>query len=303
VMKAQKNINTKSATNWHAQVIILLLVFFSACHKGPAETIILGDFEDAPVASPVIAGFADEASGIADSHTMAGSLWVEQDGGNQSELILISQTGSFIKRIPVNNATNRDWEDMVISKDVANKTWVYIADIGDNNEQETEYFIYRFEEPAENSIAVDAPEKISFKYPDGSHDAEAILVDAATRDIYIITKRDAVSKIYRLPFPQSTSSVISAEPAGSLAYNGVVSAAMSPDAKDIIIKTYTDIYYYKRQTGETIAATLQSAAVRLKYIMEPQGEAVCFKNDNSGFFTLSEKGLAPSVDLRFYKRK
>jgi hypothetical protein len=37
--------------------------------------------------------------------------------------------------------------------------------------------------------------------------------------------------------------------------------------------------------------------------MEPQGEAVSFALDGSGFFTVSEKGFANSVNINFYNRK
>ena len=40
----------------------------------------------------------------------------------------------------------------------------------------------------------------------------------------------------------------------------------------------------------------------IDYEVEPQGEAICFKKDNQGFFTLSEKALSASVALKYYKR-
>ena len=89
---------------------------------------------------------------------------------------------------------------------------------------------------------------------------------------------------------------------GSLPYNYAVSAAISPNGKEIVVKTYDAIYAYSRASGETILQTLSKKPVSLPYQQEPQGEAVVFENNNSGYYTLSEKALASSVKLYFYKR-
>ena len=85
-------------------------------------------------------------------------------------------------------------------------------------------------------------------------------------------------------------------------FTGTVSAALSKTGSELIIKTYTTLFYWTRSAGETIESTLAKAATKLSYQLEPQGEAVCFKADNTGFYTLSEKSFAPSVSLNFYKR-
>ena len=54
--------------------------------------------------------------------------------------------------------------------------------------------------------------------------------------------------------------------------------------------------------GQPVVATLQKDPRVLGYAQEPQGEAICFRNDNTGFFTLSERAILPSVALNFYKR-
>jgi hypothetical protein len=88
----------------------------------------------------------------------------------------------------------------------------------------------------------------------------------------------------------------------TLTFTGAVSAAFSPSGAELMIKTYSSIYYFPRDPAQSIAAALQKAPLVLGYTQEPQGEAICFKNDNSGFFTLSERSFAPSVALNFYKR-
>lgn len=288
--------------------LILSLIFcallFIQCRKNE-QTIPVSPFEASPVTVPVSPGIVDEASGIADSKRNPGFLWAQQDGGNPAELFLISYNGNVQKKIYIKSAQNRDWEDMALGNGpVAGVNYIYIAETGDNNASYTNYSIYRFEEPFITTDTVLVFDKINFQYPDGAHDAEAILLDGNTKDIYIITKRDAKSKIYKLPYPQSTSSTSVAVEAGELSLNGITAAALSPDGTEILLKTYTAVYYWKRKNNESIVAALMRNAIASGYVTEPQGEAICFKNDNSAFFTLSEKPFfAASVTLNRYKRK
>jgi hypothetical protein len=83
----------------------------------------------------------------------------------------------------------------------------------------------------------------------------------------------------------------------------VTSAAISPAQDEILIKTYSKVYYYKRKSGETVEQTLKHNFRILAYQVEAQGEAICFSNRHDGFFTLSEKSFLPSAQLNFYKRK
>ena len=280
-----------------------ILVILSSCQKGNGDPVVETEFNTAPQLFQVTPGMIDEVSGMADSRSTENALWVHEDSGNPAELTLFSYAGDFIKSLPVINAINRDWEDMTLAKDISSgKNLLYLADIGDNNQEHLTYVVYRFEEPATVDTEITNAEKITFRYQDGSHDAEAILVDELTNDIYIITKQDAKSGIYKVAYPQSTIGINVANLVGSLDYNGVTSAAFSPGDSEIIVKTYTHLYHYKKNGNELLTEALNRKPNSIPYEMEPQGEALCFKKDNKGFFTLSERGLVPYVDLRYYKR-
>jgi len=277
----------------------------AACQKEDVSSLDVEGFENSPLAKLVSPGILDEASGIADSKQNPGYLWVQQDSGNPNDIALLSHDGNFFKTIKLNLAPNRDWEDMALANGPVDGTsYIYLADIGDNSLISHDYFIYRFAEPAASASVIGAVDKISFQYPDGSHDAETVLVDNSTKDIYIITKQDIPSRVYKLSYPQSTGAINTATLSGSLPFSGATSAAVSPDGKEILIKTYTAIWEWKKDEGETIEQALTGTPVPLPYQLEPQGEALCFKNDNTGFFTLSERPtIVPAVNLNFYKRK
>ncbi len=254
----------------------------------PAFTSVPGKVEMIPMVA--------EASGIAASKNNPGYLWVEEDSGNPPELSLVSHTGSLYKKIFIKGAINRDWEDMALSNGK-----LYIAETGDNFKTYTTYAFYIFPEPDKEVDSVYNFQKISFQYPDGSHDAEAFLVEPSIGNIYVITKRDSASRMYKLSAPFS-SATQTAKFIGQLKFNGVTSACISPDGKEVILKTYISIFHYKLNNGENIESLLKKDPVNVPYTIEPQGEAVSFASDNSGYFTLSEKGFSSSQYLYFYKR-
>src|SRR6185503_18688004 len=188
------------------QFILFLFIPILACRKeGPGGNDPV-KFASVPVSTMIQPGVIDEASGITDSKVNAGYLWVEQDSGNPGDIILLSYSGNIFKKINIRSAVNRDWEDIATGNGpTAGVNYLYVADIGDNNKVHSQYIIYRFPEPLATTDTVSVYDQIRFHYPDGSHDAEAILVDNASKDIYIITKRDALSSIYRLKYPQNTA--------------------------------------------------------------------------------------------------
>ena len=282
-------------------MLIFIISGLCACRQDHGVTT---GFVDTPQYFTVNTLTLNEASGIADSKANPGYLWIEQDSGNPPDLGLIQHDGVYLKSIHLANVVNRDWEDIVLSTGPQpGIQYLYIAETGDNLMVHSDYAIYRLEEPTAATDTVKQVDKIAFFYPDGSHNTEAILIDPGTKDIYLITKTDLKSKIFRLAYPYSTTDKNPVELVGGLPYNYAVSAAMSPSGKEIVIKTYDAIYYYPRNTGETILQALSKTPSSLPYQVEPQGEAITFANNDSGYYTISEKALASSVKLYFYKRK
>src|SRR5690348_8230796 len=148
----------------------ICLINIAACQKGATGKAQPGfNFKpDAVAVNPMVA----EASGIADSKKNPGYLWVEEDSGNPPELSLVNHTGSLYKKVFIKGATNRDWEDMALSNGK-----IYVAETGDNAQSYTDYAFYIFSEPEKTIDTIYSFQKISFRYPDGSHDTEAFLVE------------------------------------------------------------------------------------------------------------------------------
>jgi len=284
--------------NYFLKKIILGLLVTTAsfclchCQKKNSSSSSKAMFDSVPSVKQ-LTPLVSEISGIADSKINPGYIWGEEDSGNPNQIYLINHNGNVSKKIYLKGITNRDWEDMALVDGN-----IYVAETGDNAQAYGSYRFYKFAEPSMNTDTVSNIETINFTYPDGSHDAEAFLVDES-KNIYIITKRDSPSKIYKLSYPYNANNTVSL--VGALPYSGVVSATMN--ANEIIVKTYPGLFYYKRQTNQAIDQTLKGTYSSLPYVLEPQGEAVAFANDNSGYYTISEKGFGSAVNIYFYKRK
>lgn len=278
-----------------------ILLFSFRCEKGRVDAPVF--FDGGSEQHAVAAGIIDEASGLAASHANPGFLWVNEDSQRPTAIHLLEHNGQYRKKVFIKNVTNRDWEEIALADGpTAGKKYLYIAETGDNDQVHAEYIFYRFEEPMASVDTIFQADVIRFKYADGPHDSEAFFVDPTTKDIYVITKREAESRVYKIGYPQSTSGLNTASFVVELPYNMVTAASYSSQG-ELIIKNYSEVFYYKRGAGQSIADMLNPGILKLTYAPEPQGEAVAFAADNSGYFTLSEKAFAPAVSLIFYKRK
>lgn len=253
-----------------------------------------------------------EASGIAISIKNKGMIWAHNDSGNAGFLFLINaESGKIVARYDIPGMINVDWEDIEISAGPdEGEVYLYVGDIGDNDQRRSDYTIYRFPEPVflpehEGKI-VKADhlqlDKITVKYPDKSRDAEGLLVDPMTKDIYIVTKRDEFSYLFVAPYPQKTGETNILIKAGEFGLRQASAATASFDGSRIMIKNRQEIFYWERQEGEHLTETLARMPVKAPYIGEPQGEAICFDLYHN-YYTLSERGNSSDFPVLYLYKK
>lgn len=254
-------------------------------------------FETVPKAQGPVS--MSEASGLAYSRSNPGKLWSHNDSGHPNTLFLIdTATAAIVASFRIVGTANIDWEDMEIANGpVTGKHYLYVGDTGDNQQRRPEYDIYRFEEPVYDSalhhgrlnvvedIQVD---RIRFKFPDKSHDTEAVFVDPQTLDIYLATKRDVSSMLFVLPYPQQLNQTYSCFHVGNFSFREASAGTVSRDGQRILIKNRQDIFYWERLEGEQLWQALARTPLRAPYLGEPQGEAICF-DDEWNYYTLSEE--------------
>ena len=243
-----------------------------------------------------------EVSGIAASRKNPGILWVHNDSDNSPAIYAITAEGKLVATCRIKEAICRDWEDIAIASDPQKeKSYIYIGDIGDNFARRSSIFIYRVEEPKLDpnspvkNIEIGPADSIELVYPDSNPmDAETLMVDSLTGDIYIVTKRELLSKVYVVKYPQSldeknTMSLVSAIPWG-FATGGDI----SPDSKLIIIRgMYNASLWIRPEAGE-LSDAFSRQHYRIELIQERQGEAICFDSEGLGYYTTSE-GFNPPI--------
>ncbi|MBE7176123.1 MAG: hypothetical protein INR69_06950 [Mucilaginibacter polytrichastri] len=249
----------------------------------------------------------DEASGITPSFSNAGCWYTHNDSNNPNEVFLLDSLGALRSVIKLKGAENVDWED--ISSGPGPKKgvhYVYVGDIGDNRYQRKHIAVYRFADPKISSDQKTdkrelKPDKITLKYPDGAHNAETMLLDPKTRDLYIVTKARKTADVYVAPYPQSTKKPVILKKTGSLPIDHATGGAISADGQHILIRDYWNIFYWP--VKGSIVQSLEQPMVRVPYKKEIQGEAVSWFPDGSGYFTVSESPLKQPTDIFIYTRK
>ena len=245
-----------------------------------------------------------EASGLVESIDNPGYLWSLNDSGNPAEVFLID-TSARIKLVCKLNVKNRDWEDITIGAGPKEgKKYVYVGDIGDNLGAYDYKYIYRFEEPslkdgAEQTIThFDA---LVIKLPGKNRDSETIMIDPTNNDFYLISKREKHVHVYlqHFPYPDTLRPLEVLK----IPFTRIVAGSISPDAKEVLLKDYENIYYWKRSGEKSLIELLAKAPAELSYKPEAQGESICWNHDASGYYTLSESHEGKMAQLKFYKRK
>ena len=252
-----------------------------------------------------------ELSGLESSRTNPGLLYTHEDSGNWNEIYLTNTKGDDLGIIVLDNIPNRDWEDLASGPGPENsKSYLYVGDIGDNDAAYPEIIVYRFPEPVLTgssplTITHVVPDVLKFSYPKGAVNAESLMLDPLTKDLYILTKQVAQSNLYVARYPQSSSSTTKLIQLASFPFDLLTSADISPDGSEILVRTTGQIWYWKRQPNETVLNAMLRKPLDAPYFRnEHQGEAICFAFDGSGYFTTSEIKKFPGdiAALSLYKR-
>jgi hypothetical protein len=143
---------------------------------------------------------------------------------------------------------------------------------------------------------------INLEYPDGAHNAEAMMVDPLTKDIYVLSKQDGSFNLYRAAYPQSATTTETMEYRGQFWWDDDVSAADISAQGDMIIIRNDDAYgsLYMRAEGQNVWDAFAGIQCWVPIAWEENGEAVSFAPDGCGYYTTSEGWNQP---IYFYARQ
>lgn len=243
-----------------------------------------------PAGAPVQIAELPEGSGVAASRRSPGRLWAHNDSG-KPVLLALDTNGALVGRVIVSNAKVEDWEAIAVGP-CPGGDCIYVGDIGDNNARRPGVTIYRIPEPA-NATGSAAADVFNVRFPDGAHDAEALLV-SPRGEILVVTKGETGPVgVYRMPRDAKPGATVTLEPVGTLRQSvkpaeRITDGAISPSGAWVALRTNGAVLFYR--TEALVSGNWQEAArVSLKSLGEPQGEGITFGDDKT-IFLVGEGG-------------
>lgn len=234
----------------------------------------------------VVCRFSDERlveiSGIARSQLHPNVLWLHNDSSYGPYLYAIDGTDcTTLARIEIDGIDARDLEDIASGTDPAGRPVLWLGDIGDNRDSWPFVWVHRIREPAELADQVVRARTYRLAYPDGSHDAEALLADPNSQQLWVVTKKLARGTLYALPDPLRPKRLNTALPLGQVGAL-VTGGAVSPDGARYVLRDYVNAVIYRYPPiGEELA--------RIELPLQAQGEAITWTADGSALLIASER--------------
>jgi hypothetical protein len=273
---------------------------------GPA--VHLADLEDRAI---------DESSGMVASHRNPGLFWTHNDSGDGPFLYALDRMGHKRGTWYVTGATAVDWEAIASGPGPrADQPYLYVGDIGDNGKERQEITVYRIPEPviaaadAETTRSeprqTEPAEAIRLRYPDSSHNAEALAVQPDTGDLYVITKTSKTTSaavVYKLAEPFSVSTINTLEKVAEIRVPGVVpgmitDADISPDGRKLIMCDYLNAYELRLPEDSRKFDEIWSQPIAIIRLgQREQGEAICYRLDGQAILATSEKRPAALIEV------
>jgi hypothetical protein len=270
----------------------------------------------ASIPGTVASDALDEVSGIAASRRVDDVWWVHNDSGDSARIFAIGSSGQTLGEYALPSAKAADWEDIAAGPGPnSGVSYLYIGDIGDNTKTRAFVQVYRVPEPlVDPANPLSVPQTLTgvgtfnLQYPDGPHDAEGLLVDPISGDIFVVTKDLAggVAQVFRAPASApadgGTTTLTRVATVSLGTGQGVTAADVTPAGDVVALRTYLGVFLYPRAAGTSLAQAFSQPSCAgaappfgsSSSASEPQGEALGFTRDGRGYVTASE-GLHPPL--------
>ncbi|WP_246080555.1 hypothetical protein [Modestobacter altitudinis] len=236
-----------------------------------------------------------ELSGLAGAGE---TMLAMNDGGDRAEVYVLDGSCA-VGDLRSADVDPYDPEDLALGSDGT----IWLADTGDNNQTRDTVALIGLRPDGSSTLT-------RLTYPDGPHDAEALLL-APDGTPYLVTKEVlGASTVYRPDAPLADGATVpmsevlrlgftlTGTPGGPVGRAGqllVTGGAVSPDGQRIALRTYTDAYVWPL-AGSDVAGALGGSPARVALPESPQGEAITFAA-NSRDLLVSGEGLPTTVTL------
>ena len=213
-----------------------------------------------------------ESSGLAASRAHRHTVWTVNDSGDSARVFAVdTRTGDTVG-VHTFDAPVQDVEALAIGPDGR----MFVGDIGDNDESRPLVRVFWFDEPPLGQTR-GSWASWEFAYPDGPHDAEALLVDPRSGRLSIVTK-DEPGAVYAAPDRPSRSGVnrlTRVATAPPVVTDGVVLA----DGR-VALRGYLRLGLYAADTWELLSER--------PLPLQPQGETIAAAPGGESVFVGSE---------------
>jgi hypothetical protein len=244
---------------------------------------------------------ATELSGLVRSRTQRDLLWSHNDSGAGPELYGLRTDGRVAAHPQVTGAQAVDWEDIATGPAANGSSLLYIGDIGDNAAARQTIDVYRVAEPKVGEPVTAPAARLTLRYPDRPHDAEALLVDPIRGDLVIVTKFIGGARAYRTSArARAGTYTLTAGPSVDLSF--VTAGDVSADGRIVVLRGYDRVGVWVRRGRERLTTTLARAPCVSPTSLtgEGQGEAIALDRHGTSFVTVPEGSPAT---LRRYAPK
>lgn len=241
----------------------------------------------------------DELSGLVASRRRSDLFWANEDSGAEPRLTALREDGSLVGNWTLPGATNRDWEDIATGPG-PNGPVLYAADTGDNLERRDSVSIYRVAEPTDPAGGGQtAPvERLELTYPDGAHDAEAVVVDPIRGTLLIFTK-GLPGMVYSLAAPLPFGGKARLKLVGSAPLSLATGAGVSADGRTVALRGYLGFVIWERRGNEPLTRTVKREPCSpTNTLTDGQGEAIALSRGGSTAWTVAEGRHEPILRYR-----
>ncbi len=243
----------------------LFFILFLSCQ--PGKLIVIADL-------PVSLKEISAAEMVIDSDI----IWTIEDAGNKNHLYGLDSKGSIIKDVTINNAQNKDWEELT-SDAFGN---IYIGDFGNNSKNRKLFTIYKVLNIDRQHTEAQA-ERIDFILPKKieSKDFEAFFL--MNNYFYIFSKGNKKEVLIKVPNRAGKHTAIFIDTFNLKGKNNkITSADISADGKTVILLNHERLWKLTDFKSDNFFSGIQQ---KLSFEHNSQKEGVCFIDKETVFIT------------------
>ncbi|MFP3835462.1 hypothetical protein [Chryseobacterium sp. SIMBA_028] len=276
------------------RLLMLPTLFLLSCNPKAQNPPVKGDDLNPQFSLPKK---LKEVSGITLSNDKK-TIWVIEDRGNKNAVYGLSDKGEMLAKVPVENAENTDWED-IISDSQGN---IYIGDFGNNDNDRRDLAILKtdLKDAAQKTTKVVQTTKFHYEgqteFPPKKsnllYDCEAFV--EMDGNFYLFTKNrskgfDGTFLVFKVPNKEGD---FEAKLIGKLKLQGgyndaaITSATINTTKDKIVLLTHKNVHVLTGFTSDDFN-TAKIQKIPLNH--NSQKEAIVFQNDKT-LMIADEKG-------------